>query len=520
MKFTHPILSCAEAQALERRLLIGDEGREWAAMNRAGRSLGMEVVDDFGEVGRFPEFGRILVLAGKGHNGGDAILAADEILKVQSKAEVTVILVPGDRDLKPLVRRSVELLLRNWGERVEILSWREKDGERLGKVEWDVCLDGILGMRFRPPLRGPVERCVRWANERCRARLRAAVDLPTGIGDECSEVRFRADFTYAAGIVKRPLLESECGESVGRIRYLDIGFFKEEVERDASDRVLLSRTLRPLRELRPSNSDKRSYGHLYLVGGSRMMPGAIQMAVRAAVKSGVGLVTAFVPKSLVAQFAAVVPEAMWVPMPETRQGGLGLDGMERIAETIDRASALVVGPGMGRCEETQELITCIAMETTVRLGIDADGLQSEVIKSLGKRQAGAGEVVLTPHLGEFRRIAKGEVETEKRAGLCSFSSRHRAITVLKGRVTRISDGERTIHSFFGGPGLARGGSGDVLTGLVGSMLARPGADGLTAACQAVALHGLAGDRLVRCRGAEAIRTTDLLEFLGEAIRDS
>lgn len=518
MKFIHPILSCAEAQELERLLLNGDEGREWTAMNKAGRSLGIRVVDDFGEVGYFPECGRILVLAGKGHNGGDAILAADEILKVKTKAKVTVVLVLGDRGLKPLVRRSLDLLLRNGGEQVEVLSWRDNAVERLDKVEWDICLDGILGMQFQPPLKGSVEPCVRWANERCRARLRAAVDLPTGVGDQCSGVRFRADFTYATGILKRPLLESDCGENVGRIRYLDIGFFEGDIEKNTGDHVLLSKILHPISEFRPSNSDKRSFGHLYLVGGSRMMPGAIQMAVKAAVKSGVGLVTAFVPKSVAAHFAAIIPEAMWVPMPETKEGGLGLNGIEKIKEMIDRASALVVGPGMGKEKETQELITRIASETTVKLGIDADGLQSEVIKALGKRPMGAGEVVITPHLGEFRRIAEGKVNTEKKLDLSSFSFRHNVITVLKGRITRISDGDRTIHSFFGGPLLARGGSGDLLTGLVGSMLARPDAGGLTAACQAVALHGLACDQLVRRRGAEAIRTTDLLEFLGAAIR--
>ncbi len=520
LNFTHPILSCSEAQALEKRLLGGDEGREWAAMNRAGRALGQEVMQDFREVGRFAESAKVLVLAGKGHNGGDAILAADEILRENEGVEVTLVFVPGDRNLRPLAKRSVDLLLRNWGGRVRILSWREKEGERLSQVRWDVCLDGILGMQFRPPLGEPVEQCVKWVNDCCDIRMRAAVDLPTGVGDESSRVRFQADFTYATGIVKGPLIEPENGESVGRIRYLDIGFFEEDSEANRTNRVLLSSAVQPLSDLRPSGSDKRSYGHLFLVGGSRMMPGAIQMAVRAAVKSGVGLVTAFVPESVVAQFAVANPEAMWVPMPETREGGLGMDGFGRIKLKIESSSALVVGPGMGRGEETRELIARTVSETAVRMAIDADGLQSEVIASLGGRPEGAGEVVLTPHLGEFRRIAKGEAETAMGGDLRRFSSRYKVTTILKGRVTRISDGEQIIHNFFGGPLLARGGSGDILVGLVGSMLARPGADGVTAACRAVALHGLAGDRLAQHRGAEAVRTTDLLEFLPEAIRES
>jgi NAD(P)H-hydrate epimerase len=230
------------------------------------------------------------------------------------------------------------------------------------------------------------------------------------------------------------------------------------------------------------------------------------MNVLAALRSGAGLVTAFVPESLTAAFAAHVPEAIWVGWPETPDGGLALEGRQLLQERLGRATALVAGSGMGRERETMALAADVVKTINVPVVLDADALQPEVVR------AAKTKLVLTPHAGEFERIAEGR-------SLCDFAAGHESTVVLKGPVTRVSDGRVVQHSFFGGPVLARGGSGDLLAGIIGAQLARTPGDPLAAACRGVVWHGLAADALARAHGAEAVRTTQLLDFLAPALRD-
>ena len=517
-KLGHPILTCAEALSLEKRLLGGRETEEWAAMKRAGCALGLGVLKDFLEIEPWPESPRLLVLAGRGHNAGDALLAAGEILRKHPKGQVDVVFVYGCGQLKPLVQRSLDALQKSAGQRVCLHTWRTGEDPGLPGNTFDVCLDGILGMQFKPPIRPPGHEVINWVNNLRSIRLRAAVDLPSGVGDDCDEVRFRADFTYATGSAKIPLFESANSTCVGRIRYLDIGFFQDEKYPLTCPQILLSDVLEPMRGLRDSATDKRGYGHLFLLGGSRSMPGAIEMSALAAVSTGVGLVTAFAPESVTAQFAAAVPEAMWVPWPETSEGGLDPEGYHLLQERLGRATALLVGPGMGRGDKTQSLLKKIVSEVTLPIVIDADALQPEVIDAAAVRPENAGSLILTPHLGEFRRITKLDNAEFEAEALLSYCSERNLIVILKGPITGICDGQRLIYSTFGGPLLARGGSGDILGGLTGSILARPGADPLVTACAATAWHGLAADALARARGTEAVKTTDILPYFSAVLR--
>jgi NAD(P)H-hydrate epimerase len=331
--------------------------------------------------------------------------------------------------------------------------------------------------------------------------LRAAVDLPTGWGEPCA---FRADFTYATGSVKGPLIG--CANA-GRLRYLDLGFFSGGETAGARDRVILPSILGPLAGLRPASSDKRSQGHLFIVGGSGSYPGAVLMATLSALRSGVGLVTAFVPKSLVPAFASCAPEAIWVGMPETADGGLAHSGLELVKAAMGRASALAIGPGLGRDPETLSLALDVVRTAKVPLVVDADALQPDIVR------AGSAVRVVTPHAGEFARIADG-------ADLRGLAKAVHGVVIRKGPVTEVSDGGATYHSFFGGPVLSRGGSGDILAGLVGGLLAQAPKDPLAAACRGVVWHGMAADALARAHGQTAVRTLELLDFLGPALREA
>lgn len=482
----HPVLTCAETKDFEAAYFGRDEVREWAAMQQAGRAVAEAVLRDFQEIGGFPSSGRVLVLAGKGHNAGDALIAARRISELHPQARVEVRFFLGERTLRPLVQRA----------------WRDLAPVATSVNEWsssgyDLVLDGVFGFQFRPPL-DPAIGALLAAVNALPIRLRAAVDLPSGVGEPSA---FRADFTYATGIVKQPLLTLP---NAGRLRYLDLGFFENRPDpicnllSDKMDRVLTSEVLDPLRALRPAQSDKRTYGHLFIVGGSRHYPGAVLMSVMAALRSGVGLVTAFVPESLAPAFAARLPEAMWVGWPETPEGGLALEGSHLLREKISRATALLIGPGLGREAETLALAKDIVSQSGVPLVIDADALQPDIV-ALGKAPR-----ILTPHAGEYARI-KRAIGPE-------------AVMIQKGPVTRIRTGAETYHSFFGGPVLARGGSGDLLAGLTAGLLAQTPADPLGAAARGTVWHGLAADALARSHGQVAVTTTQVLDFLSDALK--
>ncbi len=488
----HPILSCAETKVVEAGLFGGDEQKEWAAMQRAGRAVADGVASDFRELGRFPRNARLLVLVGKGHNGGDALIAAQALLQRFRYAVAEVVLVAGSNSLKPLALRAWQELQHAADERVKPITSDSISGS------YTVCLDGIFGFQFRAPLQGETRDVLALANQ-SEVLLRAAVDLPSGLGEAGA---FRADFTYATGVVKAPSIRLK---NAGRVRYLDLGFFDSEMPHDSESLVLTDAILNPLRNWRDPQTDKRGQGHLFVVAGSRAYPGAALMAVTSALRSGAGLVTAFVPESLIASFAAQAPEAIWVGWPETPDGGLALEGLHLFRERLVRASALVIGPGIGREPETLVLAAEIVKSVEVPILVDADALQSEVIAVAN------GPLVLTPHAGEFKRIA-GELE------LRDYAAQSHATVVRKGAITQISTGAETYHSLFGGPVLARGGSGDLLAGMIGTQLARSPKDMIGATCRGVAWHGLAADALARKHGATAVRTTQLLDFLSGVLR--
>lgn len=489
-----PVLSCEEAREFEAEYFRNDETREWAAMRRAGRALGRAVARDFEELGGLPPAPRVLVLAGKGHNAGDALIAAGELRALRPAARIEVVFVLGERALRPLAARAWRELQETAGAAVR----RVPVGHGLDGPAVDVCLDGVFGFQFRPPLPPEALRAFGWMEIHPLPRLRAAVDLPSGLGEPGA---FTADFTYATGIVKRPLLELP---NAGRPRFLDLGFPLEPLVHRVRDVVMTEGCLASLRALRPARCDKRDFGWLLVVAGSRSYPGAALMATEAALRAGAGLVTAAVPESLVPAFAARLPEAIWLGLPETPDGGLALEGFSLIRAAFERASAVLLGPGLGRERETLALAAEVARASPHPLVIDADALQPEIVA------AGQTPRVLTPHAGEYTRI-EAAVPAH-------------ATVIRKGPISRVETPAtgRRAHSFFGGPVLARGGSGDILAGLIAGLLAQHPDSALQGrfgrAKAGLVWHGLAADLLARAQGAQAVRTTQLFDYLAPALR--
>ena len=515
-----PILSCEESLAFEKSFFNGDEEREWQAMNQAGESIGDSLLRDMRELRTIPPRPRILVLVGKGHNGGDALIAAKRMLRTIPTARAVVWPLCSWDECRRHTQRARTELLELAAKRIEemppaneadgIDSLRKSLVEQSGERGFDASIDGLLGMQASLPLREPLGDWVKAINDFEEIAVRAAVDMPTGIGDEQVEDALRADFTYCTGIVKKPVVLPENLKWTGRLRYLDLGFFEQPEYESNQDRagVLRSSVLKRLRRLRPAVCDKRDQGHLFLLAGSRELGGAAMMAAQAALKAGVGLLTVGIPESLHASFAARRPEAMWVPLPETPEGGLALEGLGKVRQFLSKATALAIGPGLGTEGETHSLVreTLSFFEGPVVL--DADALRPEILSDAQSPE----RLVLTPHAGEFARLSEGRSPKE-------YVSQAGSVLVLKGALTQIVSPSAHHFSFVGSSLLARGGSGDLLTGILGALLAKKIFDVPTSASLAVLWHGRAAEVLARQNGQEAVYATDLLDFLSFAIRN-
>lgn len=534
---SHPVLTCAQAVELEKGLLQGDEKLEWQAMTRAGVALGEALLKDFLEIGVWPARPRLLILAGKGHNSGDAFIAVRHLLKAHPRAAVDVLFAMGEEALNPLARRAWSDLLdaAGAGERSSIKPFSlDRRRPMVPQLEetcrgpYHLCLDGLFGMNFRPPFRQPLDEVVGWINDELDARMRAAVDLPSGLSDEPSDLAFKADFSYMTGSAKQPLFDPANAQWTGRLRYLDIGFFAPErgqndnraPEVPDSRSVLLPTILSPLRRLRDPMLHKRKLGHLMIVGGSMSMPGAILMCAMAAARSGVGLVTAAVPAPLVPGFATVVPEVMWIPCSTTNEGGLDLDSLSAIERGVPGATAVLLGPGVGTEPETQALLEEVVRKIKAPLVLDAQALQPKVVDRLRSRGEMRGRTVVTPHAGEFARMFGRDFSEGGEQALLELCRESGFLVLLKGPpFTRFCDGASIGYGLAGGPVLARGGSGDILTGMIGSQVARCPDQVASAVRRSIVWHGLAGEAVAREYGHEAVRTTQLLDALPRVLRE-
>ena len=481
-----PVLSCAEMAAAERAWLRRNPGRDWALMRRAAAAAAEEARLALGRPPR-----SVLVLAGKGRNGADAVLAG---LRLAGKSGRLTVALAGEGVSAGLPARALGLARRRGGTRV--LPWREA---LRGEPRADIILDGVLGSGFRPPL-SPELRGMFAAARRARG-LRVAVDVPSGAGDDADGPCLAADLTVSLGCLKRPLLRPGVAAKAGRIRVADLGLPLPAGEESASTHGVL----RPLAAARDARTEKRRQGRVLIVGGSAGMPGAVVMNTRACLEAGAGLVSVVAPAALQARAALELPEAMWMA-----QGARGTAArMDDLAAACD---ATLIGSGLGA--GGLELARSSARAARGVAVLDADALRPGIVRAAAKAKAR----VLLPHAGEFLRLGGAKATPAEAAAL---ARRLRSVVVLKGPLTCVTDGRRIIHIPHGGPVLARGGSGDLLAGIVAAVVAARrelGLGLLEAVAAAATWHGAAADCVAATRGETVVRTTQLLDGLLPALR--
>jgi hydroxyethylthiazole kinase-like uncharacterized protein yjeF len=490
---------------------------------------------------QFPRARRVTVLCGRGNNGGDGMMAARLLAAAgpagagpdSANPEVTTLLLGAPEGFgADVVTAWGELLASARLGTVHVVETAEQFAAHSDALEADLLVDAVVGTGFKPPLKGLALAALEWLKQ-SRAPI-LSVDLPSGwAADTTAAAPAGAVFTSDAVITftapkpahlfgqltrrwDQPVVVAPIGSPDAAV----VSTLKVDWAGSALAMVQTPRAV---------GANKGNFGHVLVVGGSYsatgVRSGAPSMTSLAALRSGAGLVTAAVPAAVLPLVAAVAPELMTWPLQSGTAGGISPDCLapEALAALMAGKTVLAIGPGLGQAAETVKFVTGLLAATKIPAVIDADALNILAAKPvlLGKLAKGR-TVVLTPHPGEMARLAGitvAEVQANRLKVARGFAEQFGVTLVLKGARTLIAhpDGRVAVNTT-GNPGMAKGGSGDLLTGLVAGLLAQhPGEPG-KAVEAAVCLHGLAADLAVREGNEHTLLATDSLPQFSRAFR--
>jgi NAD(P)H-hydrate epimerase len=479
---------------------------------------------------QFPQARRITVLCGRGNNGGDGMMAAH--LLASAGLEVTTLLLgaPGDLtgDAAVAWRKLTNLEDGPAHGLIHIVNAPEDLARHKVAFEADLIVDAVLGTGFKPPMKGLALTALEWLKAGKAPIL--AVDLPSGWpADETSATVAGPVFPADAVITfTAPKPAHVFGQLTRRwdqpIVVAPIGSPDEAVV-SALRLDWAGSALSLIQAPRAAAANKGNFGHVLVVGGSVGKSGAPAMAALAALRSGAGLVTAAVPAPALEMVAAIAPELMTWPLLATAAGQIAAENVaqELIAALTAGKTVLAIGPGLGQSPQTTKFVAGLLSATDIPAVIDADALNMLATKTaLPAKLAKGRTLVLTPHPGEMARLAGitvAEVQADRLGVARGFAQRVGVTLVLKGARTLIAhpDGRVAVNTS-GNPGMAKGGSGDLLTGLVAGLMAQYPTDTARAVEAAVYLHGLAADLAVREADEHTLLATDSLAQLSRAFR--
>jgi NAD(P)H-hydrate epimerase len=485
-------------------------------MENAGRGAARVLMECFENLRSAP----VVLVCGGGNNGGDGIVMARCLHEAGIRAEI--LLLEGPDRLRGDARIFFDAL-RGLNLPVRVLGEEGVSEDLLRRLRTASCIvDAIFGTGLARPVEGRYRKAIEALGEVRRPVL--AVDLPSGISADTGKVlgaAVRADCTATFGLPKRGLYLYPGAGYAGRIRVVDIGIprrFLDEI--GPCEEILEAACLVPWLRREP-DTHKGTYGHLFVLAGSIGRTGAACLCAESALRCGAGLVTLGIPRTLNPVLEQKLTEVMTLPLPGGEEETLSCSGLPQIRQFASSVQALAVGPGMGVNEETERIARALWMETDRPMVWDADAL-TLLARSPDLRGKQSAQVVVTPHPGEMgrlvgesaARVQESRVETARR-----FAENWGVVTVLKGARTLVAapDGRLRIN-LTGNPGMAAGGMGDVLTGMVGALLAQ-GMEPYDAASFAVWLHGAAGDRAARHLGPVGFLASDVMHCLPTLFRE-
>jgi len=477
---------------------------------------------------------RIVILCGRGNNGGDGFVVARYLALGGARPDIFLFALPesltGDARTNFLIAEAMQL-------QIHILPDAGAVAARFAGAsapEADVIIDALFGTGLVRPIGRDFLPVLNWVERASGSAFVMAVDIPSGLMADSPEIPgpvIKANLTVTFSALKLAHVLSPAADCAGKIVLTPIGspaalFENPEYLWNLTDSEHVRGVLPP----RPRDAHKGSFGHVYVAAGSSGKSGAAFMAACAALRAGAGLVTLWLPESLRGSVAGKFPELMTEFLPETGAGTFAHSGAEMLVSRLGEADALVLGPGMTTEPSTRDFIRELAGRSTVPVILDADGLNAFAPLSEPFENENGQPIVLTPHPGEMARLVgktTAEVQRRRVETALGVASRYRAWVTLKGNQTLIAapDGELFVNTT-GNPGMATGGSGDILAGITGRFAAawklggsedRRGLSGRLAA--AVYLHGLAGDIAARKGSEESLVATDLLECLPAAFRE-
>ena len=464
-----------------------------ALMENAGRAVAEKAISLLGE----PRGKIVFIVCGGGNNGGDGYVAARWLhncgARVKLFLAVDRAMIQGDALIH------LETALRMGVECFDITEPRSMEKARIAAAFADLVIDALLGTGFHGELSEPYRDSIELINS--AGRIVLSVDIPSGVEADTGMVRekaVRAFCTVTFGLPKLGLWLYPGADFAGRIEVAPIGIPAELLTAATIRQTLLTQEYAAsLLPRRLPDSHKGSFGHVLVIGGSRGMSGAVFLAAQGALRTGAGLVTVAVPAGIGQVMEIKTTEAMTLELPETLAGGLGNEAVKLAHDFSARTSVVLAGPGLGRQEETMDAVRELVTMMDRPLVLDADALFS-LSGHLELLSASEALAVLTPHPGEMARLtglSVRQIQSDRIGVARRFAMEWKSIVVLKGPHTVVAfpDGEIYVNPT-GNSGMASGGMGDVLAGMIAALIAQ-GISSHDAAVLGVYLHGLAGDRV-------------------------
>lgn len=470
----------------------------------------------------YPRAEKITVVCGKGNNGGDGFVAARKLHEAGKK--VTVVLLANPSDVKG---DAAAMLPRMGIPPVVIGSAADLDRDEVRAFECDLLLDAILGTGVKPPVEGLYAMAIERINA-AKAPV-FAVDIPSGANADsfssqsgappfCPGLAERGVVCRADAIVTftAPRPAHVFGDLTrGEIVVVPIGSPPEAIRSSLNLDVIAWPDIASCFALRKPDANKGNFGHVLVIGGSVGKSGAAAMAGMGALRVGAGLATVATPKSVQPLVAGFAAELMTEPLAETDVGTISAGQFARLDMVIDGKTVVALGPGITRNAETVEFIRAVVAKYELPLVLDADGLNA-FEGCADKLNGNNRPLVLTPHPGEMARLtglSTKRIQADRIKAARQFARERKCIVVLKGHRTLVAepDGHIWVNTT-GNPGMATGGTGDVLTGFIAGMIAQFPNELVKAVCAAVWLHGYAGDVAAFSSSEQAVTATGLLSF--------
>jgi NAD(P)H-hydrate epimerase len=510
------VLNSAQMREADRRTIEEIGISSLVLMENAGRQVVAAMEAIHGEL----TDRHVAVLCGRGNNGGDGFVVARTL--AQRGVGVSVFLIGQVSDVRGDARVNLDILGRLGLTVVEVADGQAWELHVSEVRECSMIVDAIFGTGLNAPITGLIESVITDINASNIPVV--SIDLPSGLSADSSDVigeSIDAGTTVTLAAPKLPLVLMPAEMRAGDVVIADIGIPVDVINGLEGPRVeLLTRSsMRELITPRAPDSHKGDYGHVTIVAGSKGKTGAAHLSGVGALRSGAGLVTIATPADCQPVVAAMAPEYMTHALATTEEG-LDPDGVDQLIEMA--RDVIVIGPGVGQQPGTKRFVAAVLDRATMPLVVDADGLNAFGVEADRLSGREGRDVIITPHAGEMARLvgmSADEVERRRLEVARNFARAHHLYVVLKGHRTLIATPDEKIFiNPTGNAGMATGGTGDVLSGMIAAWLGQL-LDAEAACKLAVYLHGMAGDQAEAHTGEVAMTALDLADHIGAAIMD-